>query len=366
MKPPTRPLRVTMVNKYYSPPHLGGVEMVVRTLSEGLVEHTGASVRALVSNEGRDHKEETIAGVEVIRLPRQLRLSSAPIALRMRSALRAEAKTLGPDGADPPDVVNLHSPYPWGELSFLMADLDLPSVVLYHSDIVRQKRLLAAYRPFLERFLDRVDLIVTSSPNMIASSEFLAPRAKKCRVVPFGLPAKRLTATPAIRQRAFELRAVHGARKIILFVGRLVYYKGVDVLIRAVQGVDADLVLVGDGPLEEQLRRLAGESDVAERVSFLPSQDDDELLAWYRAADVLPTGVPYANLNGKTGLVVPPGDVPALRAALTRLLADDELRTRLGRDAQERALREFTVPRMVADTVEVYAEAIELHSGGRV
>jgi rhamnosyl/mannosyltransferase len=396
MKPPTRPLRVTMVNKYYSPPHLGGVEMVVRTLSEGLVEHTGASVRALVSNEGRDHKEETIAGVEVIRLPRQLRLSSAPIALRMRSALRAEAKTLGPDGADPPDVVNLHSPYPWGELSFLMADLDLPSVVLYHSDIVRQKQLLAAYRPFLERFLDRVDLIVTSSPNMIASSEFLAPRAKKCRVVPFGLPAKRLTATPAIRQRAFELRAVHGARKIILFVGRLVYYKGVDVLIRAVQGVDADLVLVGDGPLEEQLRRLAGESDVAERVSFLPSQDDDELLAWYRAADVfclpsvarseafglvqieahaagtpvvstdLPTGVPYANLNGKTGLVVPPGDVPALRAALTRLLADDELRTRLGRDAQERALREFTVPRMVADTVEVYAEAIELHSGGRV
>jgi rhamnosyl/mannosyltransferase len=80
----------------------------------------------------------------------------------------------------------------------------------------------------------------------------------------------------------------------------------------------------------------------------------------------LPTGVPYANLDGKTGLVVPPGDVPALRAALTRLLSDDELRTRLGGHAEERALREFTVPRMVADTVQVYAEAVERHSGSRV
>ena len=177
--------------------------------------------------------EESIDGVEVVRLPRQLALSSAPVAAGMRRALREELRRQGPDGPEPPDVVNLHSPYPWGELSFLWARLDVPSVVLYHSDIVRQKRLLAAYRPFLERFLDRVDLIVTSSPNMIRGSEFLAPRAEKCRVVPFGLPAQRLTATPAVLRRAAELRAAHSGRKIVLFVGRLVYYKGVDVLVRA-------------------------------------------------------------------------------------------------------------------------------------
>ena len=60
-----------MVNKYYSPPHLGGVETVVRTLSEGLVEHAGAQVRALVCNEGRERVEETIGGVRVVRLPRR-------------------------------------------------------------------------------------------------------------------------------------------------------------------------------------------------------------------------------------------------------------------------------------------------------
>ena len=298
----------------------------------------------------------------------------------------------GPDGPEPPDVVNLHSPYPWGELSFLQASPDVPSVVLYHSDIVRQRLLLIAYRPFLERFLDRVDLIVTSSPNMVRHSPFLALRAEKCRVVPFGLPARRLAATPAVLRRAAELRAAHAGRKIVLFVGRLVYYKGADVLVRAMAGVDADLVLIGRGPLEAELRELASAGGIAARVTFLVPQVDDELAAWYHAADVfclpsvarseafglvqieahaagtpvvstdLPTGVPYANPDCVTGLMAPPGDAAALAAALKRLLGDDELRARLGGQAQARALREFTVPRMVARTLDVYAEAVARHA----
>lgn len=387
------PLRVTMVNKYYSPPHLGGVETVVRTLSEGLVEHAGAGVRVLVCNEGYDRVEESIGGVDIVRLPRQLTFSSTPVAAGMAGALRAEARRRGPQSAQPTDVINFHSPYPWGELSFMFSRVEAASVVLYHSDIVRQKRLLAAYRPFLERFLDRVDLIVVSSPNLVKGSEFLAPRAARCRVVPFGLPASRLTTTPAVEARAAELRAAHTGRKIVLFVGRIVYYKGVDVLVRAMADVDADLVLIGRGPLEGEIAELAATNGVVARLTSLPPQDEAELSAWYRAADVfclpsvarseafglvqieahaagtpvvstdLPTGVPFANLDGVTGLIVPPGDAAALAAALTRLLDDDGFRARLGSQARTRALREFTVPRMVADTMGVYAEAIELHRG---
>ncbi len=131
---------------------------------------------------------------------------------------------------------------------------------------------------------------------------------------------------------------------------------------------------------------------VTSRISFLPPQDDDELSAYYRAADVfclpsvanseafglvqieahaagtpaistnLPTSVPYANLDGVTGLTVPVGDVPALAAALNRLLADDALRERLGAQARERALTQFTVPRMVESMRAVYREAAELHA----
>ena len=389
--PADRPLRVTMVNKYYYPPHLGGVETHLRDISEGLVEHAGARVRAIVCNESGERAEETIGGVDVIRLPRQFALSSAPVALSMPAVLRDEMRR-----AEPPDVMHFHFPYPWGELSFLRAHPDVPSVVFYHSDIVRQKRMLAVYRPFLERFLDRADIIMASSPNMVEHSEFLAPRAEKCRVINFGLHVERVAGTEETLRRAAELRAQHAGRRIVLFVGRLVYYKGADILVRAMAQVPgADLVMIGRGPLEGELREIAVANGTADRITRIDPVDDDELAAWYHAADVfalpsvarseafglvqieahaagtpvvsthLTTGVPYANLDGVTGLTVPVGDVSALAAALNRLLGDDELRDRLGRQARERALSQFTIPQMVAGHLSAYAEAIERHASKR-
>lgn len=389
--PAARAPRITMVNKYYSPPHLGGVETVVRYLSEGLVEYAGASVTALVCNEARRRAEETIAGVDVIRLPRQFALSSAPIAFSMQGELRKQARS-----QTPPDVIHLHQPYPWGDLSWLQASTDIPTVVSYHSDIVRQKRLLAAYRPFLERVLDRADVIVTSSPNMIANSPFLKSRAEKCRVVDYGLHVEELAEpTPAVTEAAARIRAAHAGRKIVLFVGRLVYYKGADVLVRAMTHVDADLILVGNGPLEAELREIAVAEGIADRISFVPSQSDEGLSAYYHAADVfalpsvaeseafglvqieahaagvpvvstdLPTSVPYANPHGVTGLTVAVGDVLALAAALDRLVGDDELRKRLGEAARQRALSQFTIANMVAGHVSAYSEAIDVHAARR-
>jgi glycosyltransferase involved in cell wall biosynthesis len=377
-----------MVNKYYYPPHLGGVETVVKNLSEGLVEHAGASVRAIVCNEAKTRVEETLAGVEVVRLPRQFALSSAPIALSMPGVLKAEAKR-----PEPPDVVNLHFPYPWGELSWLQANPDIPMVLSYHSDIVRQKRMLAAYKPFLEAALDRADVITTSSPNLRDGSPFLSPRAEKVRIVDYGLHVGDIAEPPArVLARAEAIRAEHSGRKIVLFVGRLVYYKGADVLIRALADVDADLVMIGRGPLEGELREIAVASAIADRISWMAPTDDDELSAYYRAADVfclpsvanseafglvqieahaagtpavstnLPTSVPYANLDGVTGLTVAVGDVAALADALNRLLADDELRARLGSQARQRALTQFTIARMVEQMLSVYSEAIDVHA----
>jgi rhamnosyl/mannosyltransferase len=391
---PDRALRVTMVNKYYWPPHLGGVETVVRNLSEGLVAEAGACVNAVVCNEGGDRVDETIAGVDIARLPRQFALSSAPIALSMPGVLAAQAKL-----DTPPDVYNLHFPYPWGELSWLRAHPDVPMVLSYHSDIVRQKRMLAAYKPFLDAVLDRADVITTSSPNLRDGSPFLAPRADKVRIVDYGLHVDQIAEpSAAVRARAQEIRAEHGGRKIVLFVGRLVYYKGADVLVRAMADVDADVIFVGRGPLESELREIAVANGVASRATWQAPTDDDELHAFYHAADVfclpsvanseafglvqieahaagtpavstnLPTSVPYANLDGVTGLTVAVGSVDELAAALNRLLSDDELRARLGEQARTRALTQFTIPRMVSQMLDVYAEAIDVHAArqGRV
>ena len=372
-------MRVTMLNKYY-PPHLGGIEYHVRDLSNALAAR-GHGVRAIVANEGPDTLSETIDGVDVTRLGRSFAISSAPVAFGMAAALRAEATR-----PEPADILHLHAPYPWGELEWLRAKPGLPSVLTYHSDIVRQKLMLKGYAPFLRRVLDRVDLVIASSPDMVEHSPFLAPIAEKCRIVPFGIDVDAFAETPAILERAATLKASH-TRPIVLFVGRLIYYKGADVLVRAMAGVDADLVLVGNGPLRAELEQLAASLGIADRVTFAEPLGFDDLVAWYHAADVfclpsvarseafglvqleahasgtpvistrLTTGVPFVNPDGVTGLTVPPGDVPALTAALRTLTEDAGLRQRLGQQALERARSQFTIPRMIDDTLAVYAEA---------
>lgn len=377
---PQHPMRVTMVNKYY-PPHLGGIEYHMRDLAAALVSRGDAEVRALVANEGRETLTEDIDGVTVTRLGRAFEYASTPVALGMRAAIAAEATR-----ETPAELLHLHFPYPWGEVSWLSARPDLPTVLTYHSDIVRQKALLAAYSPLLRRVLDRVDVIIASSPDMVEHSPYLSRVAEKCRVVPFGIDASRYEARGAVAQHAADLKAAH-VRPIVLFVGRLVYYKGIDVLVDAMREVDADLVIVGSGPLEAQLRARTRELGTAERTVFLPTLTHDELVAWYNAADVfclpsvarseafglvqleaqatgtpvvstrLTTGVPFVNLDGVTGLTVPPGDVVALADAVRTLLADDALRARLGEQARARVLAEFTMQRMLDGTLAAYADA---------
>jgi lipopolysaccharide/colanic/teichoic acid biosynthesis glycosyltransferase len=173
----------------------------------------------------------------------------------------------------------------------------------------------------------------------------------------------------------------------VLFVGRLVAYKGVDVLLRALPGLPVRAMIVGDGPCRASLEALATELGVADRVTFAGQVSDEIRLEWYRAADMfvlpsvspqeafgmvqveamlsglpvvstaLPTGVPWVNQHGETGLVVAPGDPAALRAALASLAASPELRRRLGTQARARALATFTADQMCEGACEVYREA---------
>lgn len=375
-------MRVALVNKYYHPPHLGGIEAYVQSLAEGLAARPGVFVEAIVSNEGGETVRELIGGVEVLRLARSFAAASTPIASGMAGAIRAAAA-----GTERADVFHLHHPYPWGDWAWQRAGSPGPMVLSYHSDIVRQRFLGAAYRPVMSRMLARADLIIAATPPMVENSPALRAHADKCRIVPYGIHPQRYEPTPERLARAAELRARH-TRPLVLFVGRLVYYKGADVLVRAMTRLDADAVLIGNGPLEGDLRELAVASGASDRISFMSPVDDEELTAYLRAADVLclpsvatseafgivqleahacgtpvvctdlPTGVPWVNRDGETGLVVAPGDADALASALRRLLLDDGLRERMGIRARERVLSEFTVERMVDSTLAVYDEVL--------
>lgn len=367
-------MRVTFVNKYY-PPHLGGIEYHLRDLAEELASRPGVEATVLVANEGRDTVEEEVGGVRVVRCGRAFAYASTPVAFGMRARMRALARET--------DVFHLDFPYPWGEAAWLSAGRGVPSVVWYHSDIVRQRVLGALYGPLASRMLGRAGAIIAGSPQMAANSPVLRRFAGKVRVVPYGIHTERFDPSPEVEARAAELRAGH-SRPVVLFVGRLVYYKGVDVLLRALPSLDADLVAIGSGPLEAELRALAAELGCDARVTFLPPVGDLDLRAWYRAADVfclpsvapseafglvqveahasgtpvvstrLGTGVEFANEDGVTGLTVPPRDPRALAEALGRLLGDEALRSGMGRRAAVRAREMFSVGRMADDVLGVY------------
>lgn len=373
-------LRILMVNKRY-PPHIGGIEFHVADLARSLVASGKAEVTVLVVGDD-SATDEVIDGVRVVRLPQAFEYASTPVSWSFKRRLKELAAEH--------DIVHFHAPYPFGEFVSLGVDFAAPRIVTYHADIVRQKRLLALYRPYLERFLDRADLIVASSPNLIEHSPFLSPRKAKCRHVDFGLPLDRFLPSPETVARVQELRNELENRRIVLFVGRMVYYKGIEYLIDAAAEMEqkVEFVLIGDGPLKADLYARALERGVVERFHSVGHATSEELAAWYRAADVLvlpsvevseafglvqieahasgtpvvstelASGVPYANLHEVTGLTVPARDATALARALDRLLADDELRLRLAAQAEARAFSTFTLDRMCGNTLAVYREAL--------
>jgi len=184
-----------------------------------------------------------------------------------------------------------------------------------------------------------------------------------------------------------RIHTKHGPN-IVLFVGRLIYYKGAEHLIRAMKDVDGKLLIVGEGPLEGQLRSLAAELGIEDKVAFLGRIQDREMAAYYHSCDVfvlpsiarseafgivqleamacgkpvintdLPTGVPKVSRNGETGITVPPADPAALTEAINNLLEDSDLRQEYGSNARRRVEERFSIKRMLDDVYRVYEKVL--------
>jgi rhamnosyl/mannosyltransferase len=289
------------------------------------------------------------------------------------------------------DIAHLHLPDPMSHLAALALPRDIPLVLTWHSDIIAQRALLGAYWPLLKRLVARAAAVIAPTPAHFSSMPQLAAltRPEQRVTVPFGFDLAELRRP---HPRAAALRAEFGAR-VVFTVGRHVYYKGLDYLLRAVALLpDAQLVIGGTGPLTAQLQRVALDAGVAERVRFVGRIADEELPAYYQACDVfclpsvdpaeafgivqveamacgkpvvsceLNNGVSWVNRDGETGLVVPPRDPAALGAALARLLDDAPLRERLGANAARRALAEFSLAALREQTLAVYRRALGARS----
>ncbi len=363
-------------------PVKGGIENHVKTLAEAQAAR-GHTVSVLVtSRDGRTHTE-TLNGVRVIFAARQATLASAPISLALPVLLAREQ----------PDIAHPQFPYPWGELANLIAGRARRTVITYQSDIVRQKYLRLAYAPFMQAVLQRADALIATSPNYIESSPALSRWKSKCHVVPLGIdPARFLNMDERAAQpvRAELLAGAPPGAALLLSVGVLRYYKGLNYLLQALPAVPrARLVVVGAGPMEAELKALTHALNLNDRVCFPGAVADEALPAYYAACEVfvfpsserseayglvqleamfsskpivateLGTGTSFITQDGVTGFVVPPRRPEALAAALNRLIANPALRAQLGGAGRARALREFTAEAMVERVEVIYRLALK-------
>ena len=375
-------LQILYVNKRYAP-HIGGIETVVRQLAEGMAARGHTATVLCMAEKASDSMRN---GVRVVTIPIAATIGSAPLSFAFVNAL----KTLALEH----DIVHFQFPNPMGEIAWLLVRRYVPNVktiCTYQSDVLRPAVLVPAYTILARRFLAACDTVVATSPNYVRTSPVLSGLGRRIPIIPLGIDPARFERIPEEALAAAERIVSRLPHPRILFVGRLVYYKGVDTLLKAIAPVSgASLVIAGDGPLRNSLEALAHSLGVGSRVLFTGSLAEDIYPALFATADIfvlpsthrteafgivaleamasglplvtteLGTATSFYNEHGATGFVVPPGDVRALAESLSALAGSAELRARMGRAARER-VKDFSLSAMLDAYEAIYAE-METHS----
>lgn len=379
MIPKDRKLKILQVNKLYYPV-TGGIERIVQYIAEGLKDQM--DIQVLVCQKKGKGSSEMVHGVKVRRAGSLGVLFSLPISLPFLWEFRKMSKRA--------DIVHIHTPFPLGDLACLLSGYKGKVVVSWHSDVVKQKKLMFFYRPIMERFLKRADVIVVSAEGIINGSSYLGLYRSKCRVIPFAVnPEIDRRGREYIQKRNGQTESDMSTVTRFLFVGRLVYYKGVDVLLKAFQKVEnAELCIVGTGDLEEELKQFTVSHNMSDRVIFKGTISDGELEREFENCDVfvlpsvmkseafglvqqeamaygkpvintrLKSGVPEVSLDGVTGITVEPGNVEELAAAMQELAGSPEKQKAYGKAARRRVDEQYTMDRMLERVKRLYEDSL--------
>lgn len=371
-------LRIVHFGKYYLP-ETGGIESVTASLARGAA-NAGHRVTVVCFKKSRTIDEEAIDGVRVVRAPIARLIASQPLGMKYFRLCVREARDA--------DVIHLHAPNMLGALCCLMVGKRPRLLVHWHSDVIDKGWLGRAFRPLEAALLRRADCIVATSEVYAEASSTLQPFRGKVAVVPIGVPHARATEAAGLDgEIPAELQARLAGKKLVLAVGRLVPYKGFDVLIEAARTLrdDSIVVIVGDGPLRQSLQAEIDRGGLAERVCLAGRLSDAALHALFARASIycLPSlhraeafgvvlleamsyglpivatnipgsGVPWVNQHGVSGFNVPVGDPLALARACNRILDSDQEHARLSQGAHRRFLAEFTEDRSISQMLATY------------
>ncbi len=366
-------MRILHLSKYYHP-YRGGIEKVIKELAESAL-YQGHQVTVICSSESAQKKVEMVNGVRVIRLPQWGTLFSQPLTPSIFWGVQKEFQEA--------DVVHLHAPNPLFEFACLSFAFKAPLVVTFHCEVMNSRWLNRFYEPVSKSILQKADRILVATPLHIEHSFWLKEFAHKCEVIPFGIEPKYESKSLELNKKLHEIKSQYG--RYFLFIGRMVTYKGVNILLEAMQTVPQNLVLIGKGPYLERWKALSRQLNLTDRVHFLgPVASDEDFGAFLHGCDavVLPSineaeafglvllegmsckkpaittdlnsGVRFVNIDRKTGIEVPRGDATALSAAMNELRMNDELRLQLGEQAYAHFQKNFLISESLKKHLDVY------------
>lgn len=374
----TASLKILHFYRTYLPDSYGGIEQFIYQLARGCVQR-GLEVDVLSLSSDVTDESSAFDNHVSHRVRKNLEIASTGISIRSFAKFAALARRA--------DVIHYHYPWPFADIVHFVTGVSKPTVVTYHSDIIRQLRWMKLYKPLMNRFLTSIDRIVATSPNYLESSPTLMAFREKTQVIPIGLDPLAYPTPDASRIEQWRARL---GDKFFFFVGVLRYYKGLDILIEANRGMDLPIVIVGTGPLEAELRERVSDAGLT-KVTFLGSISEIDKVALFSLcrAVVFPshmrseafgisllegamfgkpmisteigTGTSFINEHEETGLVVSAADPAALGKAM-RFLMDNPARAEaMGRQAFLRYQKLFSASQMVDRYVDLYRQVISQH-----
>lgn len=360
-------MKIVHFAKFY-PPEYGGIESVTEALAE---DHSAAGHDVEVICFTRDTpKFEKMDRLKIRRVKVQKQISSQPLAVSYLSACKTAVRHA--------NVIHVHTPNMLAALAVLRLPRHIRVVIHWHADIENKGIIGRLVRPIERAMLRRANIIVATTEAYAETSSALTGFQDRIQVIPIGIADISKVST-------FEsARAPY-----VLFVGRLVPYKGLSVLLDAMGMVQSkvQLRIVGVGPELNELKSQAQRLGIEDRVKFLGRVEEGQLQELMQNATVfcLPSinrleafgvvlleamragrpiisanipgsGVPWVN---STGVIVPVKDSKALAHEIDRLLENPTEMARLGRLARARFKRDFSREIMSGRFLNLYNNLIE-------
>lgn len=373
-------MKIAQVAPYFYP-HIGGVESHVLTLSERLVRD-GHDVTVYTSNYEDLKEHEIFHGIKIIRIKQLASFFSTPITPGIKKIV-AEGDH---------DVVHAHTPPPLSAYYTAKAcrRSKFPFVVTYHCDLelprIIGKITTAIYQRTLSRYtFKRADKIIVHTKTYGATSRTLWKFEEA--VIPSAINPERFS--EEIDPTEIKNRHTLEGKKIVLFVGRLVYHKGLDYLIDSAKFMPKDVrfLIVGSGDYSDKLRRRAKDRGVEDKVIFTGRVAFDDIPKYFAACDIfiLPSisrleafglvvleamasskpvivskipGVMELVTDGQEGVHTEPMNAEDLAEKIKLLLSDPMLRKKMGENGRSKVLKDFTWDKVAKQIEEVYEQLV--------